>query len=189
MMYNARVDAVKEYYKKQGEEIDDTLARPRELEYEQYLIGRIWWCNEQVWPHLCRNWCSDQFLTKRKRGQEARFKSEDVAQNRSGSRSYSETQQYLVYYTRNWCTLLIFNSHILCLPHIFDWVNCVLHRVVGTQVWTRKCHMPEDICRNEVWHEKCGQYWQQWSNLQPKSTETHCKLEQIDFTEHKSYVV
>ena len=64
MMYNARVDAVKEYYKKQGEEIDDTLARPRELEYEQYLIGRIWWCNEQVWPHLCRNWCSDQILTK-----------------------------------------------------------------------------------------------------------------------------
>ena len=96
MMYQARVDAVKEYYRKQGEDIDDVLARPRELQYEQYLDGKIWWCNDIVWPHLCRNWCTEQFKTKRKRGQEARLKSDDAAQNRGGSRPYMETQQYLV---------------------------------------------------------------------------------------------
>jgi len=45
ILYQARVDAVKVYYKdvlKQN--LDDKLARPIELTYEQYLNGRVKWC-------------------------------------------------------------------------------------------------------------------------------------------------
>lgn len=48
-----------EYYHKQGEDLDDTLACPLTLEYEQYLVGMVWWCKEDAWQHLCHNWSSD----------------------------------------------------------------------------------------------------------------------------------
>lgn len=80
-MYQARVDAVKIYYEKQGKELDDALARPRELTLEQYLDSRVDWCNKLVWPHLCQHWSSKSFKKKQKRGQESHFKYEDVAQN------------------------------------------------------------------------------------------------------------
>ncbi|KAM0841944.1 hypothetical protein ACQ4PT_058689 [Festuca glaucescens] len=95
MMYQLRVDAVKFYYEKQGEHLDDTLACSKELEYDQYMEGRIPWFKEHAWPTLCTYWCSKGFLTKRKRGQESRLKSQDVAQNRGGSRPFVETRQYL----------------------------------------------------------------------------------------------
>ena len=41
VMYQARVDSVKVYYAKRDQILDDTLARPIELEYEQYLDGRL----------------------------------------------------------------------------------------------------------------------------------------------------
>ena len=78
ILYQARVDAVKVYYKdvlKQN--LDDKLARPIELTYEQYLNGRVKWCKRAAWPSLCRYWCSEEFLTKRKRGQESRLSSDD----------------------------------------------------------------------------------------------------------------
>ena len=84
MMYQARVDAVKVYYmKKLNQKIDDKLARPIELNYEEYLDGKQKWCSNAVWPKLCRYWCSENFLKKRKRGQESRFSSDDIAQNQS----------------------------------------------------------------------------------------------------------
>ncbi|KAF8644967.1 hypothetical protein HU200_066272 [Digitaria exilis] len=85
MMYQARVDAVKLYHRKRGQEIDDTLARPIELEYEQYMDGQLQWCNDDVWPELCTYWCSKDFKVKRRRGQVARSSSEDIAQNHGGS--------------------------------------------------------------------------------------------------------
>lgn len=97
MMYQLRVDAVKKYYKDVLNQIlDDKLARPIELTYEQYLNGRVKWCNRGVWPSLCRYWCSEEYLTKRKRGQESRLSSDDIAQNRGGSRPFGETRQLLV---------------------------------------------------------------------------------------------
>jgi len=97
ILYQARVDAVKVYYKdvlKQN--LDDKLARPIELTYEQYLNGRVKWCKRAAWPSLCRYWCSEEFLTKQKRGQESRLSSDDIAQNRGGSRPFGETRQLLV---------------------------------------------------------------------------------------------
>ncbi|TVU38458.1 hypothetical protein EJB05_11829, partial [Eragrostis curvula] len=77
------------------QKLDDALARPIELEYEQYVDGRLQWCSEQDWPYLCRYWCSDNFKLKRKRGQESRLSSEDIAQNHGGSRPFTHTQQVL----------------------------------------------------------------------------------------------
>ena len=96
VMYQARVDSVKVYYEKRDQILDDALARPIELEYEQYLDGRLKWCNDEVWPKLCRYWCSEEFKRKRKSGQACRLSCEDSAQNRGGSRPFTETQQVLV---------------------------------------------------------------------------------------------
>jgi hypothetical protein len=95
-MYQARVDAVKIYYDTQGEELDDKLACSRELTLEQYLVSRVDWFSPTVWPHICRYWCSNEFKQARARGQASRLKSLDVAQNRGGSRPFTETKQYLV---------------------------------------------------------------------------------------------
>ncbi|KAM0900966.1 hypothetical protein ACQ4PT_020280 [Festuca glaucescens] len=94
-MYQARVDAVKIYYDDQGEELDDKLACSRELTLEQYLASRVDWFSPTVWPHICRYWCSKEFKQARSRGQASRLKSLDVAQNRGGSRPFTETRQYL----------------------------------------------------------------------------------------------
>jgi hypothetical protein len=115
MMYQLRVDAVKLYYEKQGEHLDDTLACSEELEYDQYMEGRIPWFKEHAWPALCTYWCSKGFLTKRKRGQDSRLKSKDVAQNRGGSRPFGETRQYLVYHL----------VHNVCISHKLCFLNFV----------------------------------------------------------------
>ena len=95
MMYQVCVDAVKFYYEEKGELLDDTLACSKELEYDQYLEGRIPWFKEHAWPHLCAYWCSKEFKFLRKRGQESRFKSEDIAQNPGGSLAFVEARQIL----------------------------------------------------------------------------------------------
>ena len=64
MMYQACVEAVKEYYRTLGQELDDKLAYPIELEYDRYLKSKIKWCPAKVWPELCRYWCSKEFLAK-----------------------------------------------------------------------------------------------------------------------------
>ncbi|XP_073359446.1 uncharacterized protein [Aegilops tauschii subsp. strangulata] len=66
-----------------------------QLEYDQYLEGRIPWFKEHAWPHLCAYWCSKEFKFLRKRGQESRFKSEDIAQNPGGSLAFVEARQIL----------------------------------------------------------------------------------------------
>jgi hypothetical protein len=56
------VDDVKMYYnKKLNQKLDDKLARPIELKYEEYLEGKLKWCSKTVWPYLCRYWCSEEF--------------------------------------------------------------------------------------------------------------------------------
>ena len=92
MMYQVHVDYVKEYYRTIGEPLDDTLARPIVLKYEQYLQGQIKWFDDAVWPKLCSYWCSDEFKGKRKTGLECRSSSTDIAQNHGGSRPFTETQ-------------------------------------------------------------------------------------------------
>ena len=103
MMYQVRVDAVKEYYREiKHIEIKDTVACHIDLEYEQYKQGKLEWLNDEVWLLLCAYWCSDEYKVKRKRGQTSRSSNEDIAQNRGGSRPFTETQQVLV------CTCIFF---------------------------------------------------------------------------------
>ncbi|TVU09102.1 hypothetical protein EJB05_42543, partial [Eragrostis curvula] len=98
MVYQGRVDSVKKYYHtKYGQTLKDKQARPIELEYEEYKIGQLEWCNDEVWPYICRYWCTTEFKLKWKRGQECRLSCEDPAQNRGGSRPFSETQQVLAF--------------------------------------------------------------------------------------------
>ena len=112
MMYQVRVDVVKFYYEKKGELLDDTLACSKELEYDQYLEGRIPWFKEHAWPHLCAYWCSKTFKSLRKRWQESRFKSKGVAQKRGGSLPFVEARQILV---RQACMLSFINCNRLGL--------------------------------------------------------------------------
>jgi hypothetical protein len=114
MMYQARVDCVKQYYGKIGESLDDTLARTIELEYEQYKEGRLKWFSDAVWPVICVYWCSEEFKAKRKIGRECRFSSNDIAQNHGGSRPFTETQQYLV------CICFLRNLLVCICVCIFD---------------------------------------------------------------------
>ena len=95
ILYQARVDAVKIYYDDQGEELDDKLACARELTLEQYLASRVDWFSPTVWPHICSYWCSKEFKEARRRAQKSRLQSEDVAQNRGGSRPFTECRQFL----------------------------------------------------------------------------------------------
>jgi hypothetical protein len=93
MMYQVRVDAVKEYYREiKHIEIKDAVACHIDLDYEQYKLGKLEWLNDEVWLYLCAYWCSDEFKLKRKRGQTSRSSNEDIAQNRGGSRPFTETQ-------------------------------------------------------------------------------------------------
>ncbi|XP_066161193.1 autonomous transposable element EN-1 mosaic protein isoform X9 [Oryza sativa Japonica Group] len=95
MMYQLCVDSVKVYHDKIGEEIDDALARPKELEVDEYKDGPVDWCRDNGFSYIADYWCTEEFKAKRKRGQQARLNSEDVAQNRGGSRPFTETQQYM----------------------------------------------------------------------------------------------
>jgi hypothetical protein len=131
MMYQAHVEAVKEYYRiilKQ--DLDDKLAHSIELEYEQYLRGKIKWCDAEVWPELRCYWCSEEFKVKRKRGQNARLNSEDIAQNHGGSRPFTEIQQVLV------CMCTLFDV-LASTTHMFVPLF-ISHStvVVGNYVWT-----------------------------------------------------
>ncbi|PNT64467.1 hypothetical protein BRADI_4g29041v3, partial [Brachypodium distachyon] len=80
IMYQVHVDVVKLHYENQGEILDDTLACRRELSENEYLNARI----------EC-----DEFKEKRSKAQDSRLSNVDVAQNRGGSRSFAETQQFI----------------------------------------------------------------------------------------------
>ena len=80
------------HHGKRDQILDDTLAHPIKLEYEQYLDGWLKLCNDEVWPKLCHYWCLEEFK-KRKRGQDCRLSCEDDAQNHGGLRPFTETQQ------------------------------------------------------------------------------------------------
>ena len=104
MMYQAHLDTVKLYFSKKKEDCDDKRARTIELTEEQYLTCKLDWCSKEVWTKLSHYWTTDEYKEKRMKAQAARLKSEDVAQNRGGSRPWGETQQLLV---QNPCAFLI----------------------------------------------------------------------------------
>ena len=79
------------------EECDDTRARTIELTEEQYLTCRLEWCNKATWAWFSKYWTTDEYKRKRQRAQESCMSSEDNAQNRGGSRNFTETQQLLVF--------------------------------------------------------------------------------------------
>jgi hypothetical protein len=85
MMYQVRVDAIKEYYRETKDtEIKDVVLCHIDLEYEQYKQGKLNSLNDEVWLLLCAYWCSDEYKVKSKRGQASCSSSEDIAQNRGG---------------------------------------------------------------------------------------------------------
>jgi len=49
LLYQSRMDCVKEYYRDPNtlEIIDDAHARPIQLQYEQYLASRLKWCSDE----------------------------------------------------------------------------------------------------------------------------------------------
>ncbi|KAL6634441.1 hypothetical protein ACP70R_027112 [Stipagrostis hirtigluma subsp. patula] len=96
MMYQSRVDAVKFFYRKiLKRPIKDPQARKKELTFEQYLKCKPEWITDGSWESMCKYWCCAEYRKKRKLGQGSRYKSDDVAQNRGGSRPLGETQQFL----------------------------------------------------------------------------------------------
>ena len=82
MMYQVRVDAVKQYYWEiKHIEIKDAIACHIDLEYEQYKQGKLRWLNDEVWLLLCAYRCSYDYKVKRKRGQTSSSSNEDISQN------------------------------------------------------------------------------------------------------------
>ncbi|XP_047086056.1 uncharacterized protein LOC124697518 [Lolium rigidum] len=65
------------------------------LHHEQYMEGKVWWCSEEAWPHLCTWWCCDDYKAKREKARRARLSPTDVAQNHGGSCKFTETKQLL----------------------------------------------------------------------------------------------
>ncbi|TVU40773.1 hypothetical protein EJB05_14250 [Eragrostis curvula] len=95
MMYELRPATVKNYYRKiLKRPISDTVARQKELREGQYLRVRPEWISLEAWQYICAYWCSAEYKKKRKLGQESRLQ-DDFTQNRGGSRSHSQTKQYL----------------------------------------------------------------------------------------------
>jgi hypothetical protein len=64
----------------------------------------IEWCNGVVWALLVKYWTSDEYKEKRRRGQQSRMSYDDPAQNRGGSRNFTETT---VLGMTNACVLII----------------------------------------------------------------------------------
>ncbi|CAN6311540.1 unnamed protein product [Urochloa humidicola] len=95
MIYQLRLEAVKVYFHKRGEKCDDTRARTIELTEEQYLTCRLEWCNKASWAWFSKYWTTDDYKKKRKIAQDCCMGNEDNAQNRGGSRNFTETQQLL----------------------------------------------------------------------------------------------
>ena len=98
MWYQARKEAVKLYYKDIVKEpIKDHEACQKDLTKNQYMQAQLYWCTDhEVWESICVYWCSSKFEGLRNLGRESRYKSEDIAQNRGGSRSFVQTQSMLV---------------------------------------------------------------------------------------------
>ena len=71
------------------------------------------WCNDEVWPELCRYWCSEEFKINRKRGQACRLSGEDTAQNHGGSRPFTETQQVLVSFVISFAAIIEYARSLL----------------------------------------------------------------------------
>jgi hypothetical protein len=97
MMYQARPDAVKYYYREIIKSPkSDAFACAKLLTFEEYMQCKPDWFTGEAWESLCKYWCSAEYLKLRNLGQESRKKNPDGAQNRGGSRPLVETQQYLV---------------------------------------------------------------------------------------------
>jgi hypothetical protein len=97
MMYQARLDAVKYYYREIIKSPkSDAFACAKLLTFEEYMQCKPDWFTGEAWESLCKYWCSAEYLKLRNLGQESRKKNPDGAQNRGGSRPLVETQQYLV---------------------------------------------------------------------------------------------
>lgn len=74
----------------EGENIGEAAAHRLMREFWLY------WCTDhEVWESMCDYWCSSKFEGLRNLGRVSRFKSEDIAQNRGGSRSFVQTQSML----------------------------------------------------------------------------------------------
>jgi len=82
MMYQLRVDAVKNYYDDVlNQRIKDEVACKKLPHQSQYLRVQPEWISDEAWRKICAYWCSPEYLKKRARAQKSWLQS-DFAQNR-----------------------------------------------------------------------------------------------------------
>jgi hypothetical protein len=75
MMYQARPDAVKHYYREIIKSPNsDSFACAKLLTFEEYIQCKPDWFTEEAWESLCKYWCSTEYLKRRKLGQDSRKK-------------------------------------------------------------------------------------------------------------------
>jgi len=75
MMYQARPDAVKYYYREIIKSPKtDAFASSKLLTFEEYMQCKPDWFTDECWESLCKYWCSAEYLKKRQLGQDSRKK-------------------------------------------------------------------------------------------------------------------
>jgi len=73
MMYELRVDAVKEYYDMYLQQrIKDSEACQKLLRQAQYAKVKPDWISEAAWRAICAYWCSPEYFKKRRLAQDSR---------------------------------------------------------------------------------------------------------------------
>jgi hypothetical protein len=98
MWYQARKESVKLYYRTILQQpMKDHDACTKQLAKSEYMQAQLYWCtDDEVWESICDYWCSSEYKGLRELGQQSRFKSESIAQNKGGSRSFVQTKIDLV---------------------------------------------------------------------------------------------
>ena len=124
MMYQARPNAIKYYYREIIKSPkSDAFACAKLLTFEEYIQCKPDWFTEEAWESLCKYWCSAEYLKRRKLGQDSRKKKPDGTQNRGGSRPLVETQQYLVisFLTIHFWITLNFSKALTLVTSFMPW--------------------------------------------------------------------
>jgi hypothetical protein len=147
-MYQARPDAVKYYYREIIKSPkSDAFVCSKLLTFEEYMQCKPDWFTDECWESLCKYWCSAEYLKKRQLGQDSsEKKNPNGAQNRGGSRTLVETQQFLViYFITNNFFLNDFDYLLgINIDHFFLCLE-------GSKVWTYERHSNKRFLSHEIW--------------------------------------
>jgi hypothetical protein len=147
-MYQARPDAVKYYYREIIKSPkSDVFVCSKLPTFEEHMQCKPDWFTDECWESLCKYWCSAEYLKKRQLGQDSsEKKNPNGAQNRGGSRTLVETQQFLViYFITNNFFLNDFDYLLgINIDHFFLCLE-------GSKVWTYERHSNKRFLSHEIW--------------------------------------